>query len=269
MNEVDLYDGHYGNLGTDPQVAVRRQTYDEDLGQASWITVAEACEMFRALDLGRGHDALEVACGSGGITCRMAVESGARCVGLDINRHGIEAAVRRATEGQTSRVSFLVADAARRLPFPDASFDAILCNDSINHLPGRLDVLRDWHRILRPGGRLLFTDPIVVTGQLTSEEIRARASIGFFLFTPVGCNERLLAESGFLMDEVRDVTDAVVSVSKRWHDAREEHRSALMALESEEGFNGLQRFLDAVHTLSSERRLSRMMYVATRPGERS
>jgi hypothetical protein len=33
--EVYLYDGHYGHLAADPQVAVRRQTYDEDLGQAT------------------------------------------------------------------------------------------------------------------------------------------------------------------------------------------------------------------------------------------
>ena len=263
--EVDLYDGHYGHLAADPQVAVRRQTYDEDLGQASWITLAEAREFFRALELGPGRTALEVACGSGGVTCRMARDTGAVCVGVDINAQGIEAAGRMAREqGLSSRVSFRVADAGHRLPFPNESFDAVFCNDSINHLPGRLEVLRDWHRVLRPGGRLLFTDPIVVTGQLTNEEIRARSSIGFFLFTPLGCNERLLVESGFLVREVRDATDAVASVSRKWRGAREERRAALVKLEGEQAFEGLQRFLDAVHTLASDRRLSRYVYLASR-----
>lgn len=264
--DASFYDGHYGHLTADPQIAVRRETYDEDLGQSSWITLAEAREFFRALDLGPRRTALEVACGSGGLTCRMALETGAVCTGVDINEHGIEAATRTAREQRLeTRVTFRIADAGRPLPFPDAAFDAVFCNDAINHLPGRLDVLRDWHRVLRPGGRVLFTDPIVVTGPVTNEEIRERSSIGFFLFTPEGCNEHLLAQSGFEVREARDVTEPVASVSRRWRDARAARRDPLTALEGEDGFEGVQRFLEAVHTLASERRLSRFMYLASKP----
>lgn len=263
--DVELYDRYYGHLSADPLVAVRQETYDEDLGQASWITLAEALEFFRALAPEPGRSVLEVACGSGGVTCRMARETGATCVGVDINPQGIAAAEKTAFEqGLTAQVSFRLADAGRPLPFPDDSFDAVFCNDAINHFPGRLEVLRDWHRVLRPGGRVLFTDPIVVTGQLSNEEIRTRSSIGFFLFTPVGCNERLLEESGFVVREVRNVTDAVVSISGKWRAARQARRDALVALEGAEAFEGLQRFLDAVHVLARERRLSRFMYLAVR-----
>jgi len=265
--DFNLYDGHYGQLSADPQQAVRRDTYDEDLGQASWITLAEAREWFRLLNLDSGTSALEIACGSGGVTCRMARETGAACVGVDINAHGIEAATATAHEqGLSSRVTFQVVDAARPLPFPEGSFDAVFCNDAINHLPDRSAVLRDWHRVLRPGGRLLFTDPIVVTGQLTNEEIRVRSSIGFFLFTPLGHNERLLTDGGFVVEAVRDVTAAVASVSEKWRTARETRRAAVLQLEGEDAFEGLQRFLEAVHVLASERRLSRYMYLASRRG---
>jgi SAM-dependent methyltransferase len=262
---VDLYDTHYGHLAAEAHTEVRRETYDEDLGQSSWITLAEAREWFRLLRLDEATRVLEVGCGSGGITRRMTAETGASAVGVDINAHGVEAATAAAArDGLSSRVSFQVIDAATRLPFADASFDAIFCNDAINHLPDRAELFADWYRVLEPGGRLLFTDPIVVTGPVTSEEIRLRSSIGFYLYLPAGCNERLLTGAGFLVEEVRDVTDAEADVSARWRDARGRRRDALTAIEGEEGFEGLQRFLDAVATLSRERRLSRVAYLASR-----
>lgn len=54
-SEVDLYDGHYGQLATDLQGEVRRETYEEDLGQASWITGVKAREWFDLLQLGPGR----------------------------------------------------------------------------------------------------------------------------------------------------------------------------------------------------------------------
>ena len=58
-DEVELYDGHYGHRAADPQIEVRRETYGEDLGQASWITATEARRWFDLLELGHGLNALE------------------------------------------------------------------------------------------------------------------------------------------------------------------------------------------------------------------
>lgn len=118
-HEVDFYDGLYGHLATDPQVEVRRETYGEDLGQASWITASEARRWFNLLQLHCGQRVLEVGCGSGGVTCAMAHHIGAACVGVDINVQGIEAAKNRAErDGISALVSFQVVDAAAvcRLP---------------------------------------------------------------------------------------------------------------------------------------------------------
>jgi hypothetical protein len=51
-------------------------------------------------------------------------------------------------------------------------------------------------RVLRRGGLLLFTDPIIVSGILANDEIAIRSAIGCFLFTPEGMNmaHRLTAE---------------------------------------------------------------------------
>jgi hypothetical protein len=64
--------------------------------------------------------------------------------------------------------------------------------------------------------------------------------------------------------EVRDVTEAVASVAERWRAARESLRGALAELEGEDSFDGVQQFLAAAHVLASERRLSRLMYLANR-----
>jgi SAM-dependent methyltransferase len=123
-------------------------------------------------------------------------------------------------------------------------------------------VLRDWHRVLRPGGRALFTDAMVLTGIVSHEELATRSSVGFYLFVPPGANERLLTEAGFTVREVRDVTANAAEVAARWHDARERHRAPLVAREGETNFEGLQRWLRCTHTLTAEGRLSRYAYLA-------
>lgn len=45
------------------------------------------------------------------------------------------------------------------LPFPDASFDAVLCTEVIEHIQDPTEIIREMHRVLKPGGRLLATIP--------------------------------------------------------------------------------------------------------------
>ncbi len=47
----------------------------------------------------------------------------------------------------------------RVLPFPDASFDAVLCTEVIEHIPDPTESIREMHRVLKPGGLLLVTLP--------------------------------------------------------------------------------------------------------------
>jgi hypothetical protein len=108
----------------------------------------------------------------------------------------------------------------------------------------------------------LYTDPIVVTGILTNEEIALRSSIGFFLFVPLGENERLISSAYFKNIRSRNVTENMATVSKRWHQARENRKQDLLLIEDETNFNGLQSFFRTVHLVSSENRLSRIMFCA-------
>jgi SAM-dependent methyltransferase len=258
---VDLYDSHYDRIDDDVYQSIRAETFGTDLGQESWIS-AEECDQFCDwLGIRAGHRVLEVACGSGGIASRIAETRGASVVGTDINALAIRAARSRSAATIGRQVEFMTSDADRPLPFPDGSFDFILCNDAINHFRNRLGVLKEWRRVLRVGGKCLFTDPVVLTGLVSNDELAARSSIGFFMFSAPGANESQLQEAGFHVERVADRTDSVVEVSRRWREARQRRRSTLVPLETEPEYEGIQKFLAAVHLLSGERRLSRFVYI--------
>ena len=55
-----------------------------------------------------------------------------------------------------------------------------MCMDSMNHFRDRLSYLRSWQRVLKSGKRAVFTDPVVITGPVSNEELAARSNIGFF-----------------------------------------------------------------------------------------
>jgi SAM-dependent methyltransferase len=187
-----------------------------------------------------------------------------RCsvTGIDINPHGVRNAERlAAARGVADRVAFYAIDASRGLPFGDETFDAVISNDALCHVANRLAVLREWARLLRPGGRFLFTDAMVITGLVSSEELATRSSIGTYFFLPPGENERLVAEAGFALVSATDLTDAAAVTAHRWRHARESHEQALIEREGAANFSGLQRFLECVERLSIDRRLSRYAYL--------
>jgi SAM-dependent methyltransferase len=263
--KVDLYNGAYGNYGAEVYRQIRVETYGEDLGQTSWVTREESNEIPRLLQLTDSSNVLEIGSGSGRYALQVANAAGCGVLGVDINGPGIQNANQlAATENLAERVKFEKCDASQPLRFADATFDAIFSNDVLCHIPARDKLLRELFRVLKPGGRLLFSDALVIGGVISHQEIVARSSIGYFLFSPPGENERLLQEAGFAVVEVRDTTANASLISKRWRDAREKRAEALTGIEGRANFDGLQQFLATVYMLTSERRLRRLLYRAER-----
>jgi SAM-dependent methyltransferase len=264
---VDLYNYAYGHYEAEVYRLVRENTYGEDLGQTGWTSTQESEEIPQRLRLSSSSNVLEIGCGSGRYALQIADHVGCRVVGVDINAAGVENANHlAAAQNLSSQVKFQVADVSQPLAFDDAAFDAVFSNDVLCHVRGRLALLREIFRVLKPGGRFLFSDALVIGGLISQEEVAARSAIGYYLFSPPGENERLLADAGFARIEVLDTTASAAEISTRWHNAREKHGEALAAIEGRMNFEGLQKFLAAVEKLTRERRLLRLLYVAERPG---
>ena len=102
-----------------------------------------------------GREVLEVGSGQGG-GCqfiRMYLKA-RRVVGLDLSKANV--AISRRINADPA-VSFRVGD-AEHLPFPAASFDAVVNVESSHHYPALGRFLREVHRVLRPGGVFLYAD---------------------------------------------------------------------------------------------------------------
>ena len=257
----------YARYTEDVLAQVRRETYgDDDIGQYSWTVKAELETICQALGLAQGRRLLDVACGAGGPTRFAARTTGCTVVGVDNAEGGITTARRLAGEdGLQDRTTFQVADAGKQLPFEDSSFDAILCADAIVLLAGRAEVVREWARLLRPGGRVAFTDPGVLTGIATLDELSLRAGqTGDFAYSPPGQNERLLKEAGLGLVQTEDSTSPMERLAAAWHAARSRHQADLEKIEGNENFVGGQQFFENTRRLAAERRQSRFTYIAER-----
>ncbi len=99
-----------------------------------------------------GQRVLDVACGTGFATLAalIVVGSSGSIAAVDINPGMIEKARSQPTPHD---VEWHVASALE-LPFEDASFDAVICQQGLQFFPSPADGLAEMHRVLRPGGSL-------------------------------------------------------------------------------------------------------------------
>ena len=264
--DTSFYDRNFVRSADQLNAAIRAAAFGEDIGQFSWTTADEHRRFQVALGLGPDSRVLEVASGSGGPGLFLVRSTGCRMVGIDIHEGGIETANNAAREGGLEeRASFVLHDAQRPLPFAEASFDAVVCIDSMNHLSDREAVFREWSRVLSDDGRFLFTDAVIVCGPLRREEmVRRSPAMGEFLFTPLGWYERLLVETGFIDVRVEDATANIVGVAERWHAARSGMEAELCELEGTAKYEEFQQFLATTALVAREDRLGRYAYLGSR-----
>ncbi len=118
---------------------------------------AKATDVIRDMLPLAGKRVLDVGCGDGGLTRAMA-RAGAVVTGIDISETRLaEARAKEAVPGADYREG-----RGEKLPFPDASVDAVLYHNALHHVPVELQsaALVEAARVLKPGGHVLIIEPL-------------------------------------------------------------------------------------------------------------
>ena len=133
------------------------------------------------------RDILETAAGTGVVTARLfEALPEARIVATDLNQAMLDVAAARLP---SANVRFQAAD-AQDLPFPDQSFDLIVCQFGVMFFPDRIAAYREARRVLRPGGEFLFNAWDRIERNLGSD-LLVNAVAGLFPDSPEGFFRRV------------------------------------------------------------------------------
>lgn len=138
-------------------------TYDRSLlnrflFQPSYRMFLEELHTWRGVD-GEPFHLLDVGCGTGTFDAMLAASPlRARVVGLDYAPAMCRVAAEKAAQVAAERGLHYTAGDSEHLPFADGTFDVVTCSNSFHHYPHQQEVIREFRRVLRPGGRLMLID---------------------------------------------------------------------------------------------------------------
>jgi arsenite methyltransferase len=110
------------------------------------------------LELGPGLRVLDAASGKGESAIFLARHFGCEVVGIDFGAENVkESAVRASDAGMVQLVQFRQGD-AEKIDFPNAEFDAVICECAFCTFPDKFAAAAEFARIVRPGGRVGLSD---------------------------------------------------------------------------------------------------------------
>ena len=104
-------------------------------------------------DLVKGKDVLDFGCGDGALSFVMAGLGARSCVGLDLTQRDIDFAN---TQVKDEPITFKCSSSTSAVDLDDQSIDVIACFDVMEHIMEYKEIMKEWARILRPGGKVLI-----------------------------------------------------------------------------------------------------------------
>jgi SAM-dependent methyltransferase len=124
---------------------------------------------FRLGAINEGESVLDIGCGSGVDTIFAAKMTGAtgKVVGVDLIPEMLRRAKENLSLANLNNVTYEQAS-SEKLSFPDENFDVVISNGVFNLVPDKAGALSEVFRVLKPGGRLMIADQILI-GKLPKE----------------------------------------------------------------------------------------------------
>lgn len=165
---------------------------------------------------------LDAGCGVGGSAIWMAKNKGCRATGISLSKRQVSLANASAQKEKVEElVTFLVKDYTAT-GFDDNSFDVIWAIESVCYVPDKKDFLKEAHRILKPGGRLVVVD-IFKADNLDGRNAdwMRRLAHGWAIgeHSTQARFEQQLVETGFSIREIEDASTAIMPSVKRLYKA--------------------------------------------------
>ncbi|MDH6122326.1 ubiquinone/menaquinone biosynthesis C-methylase UbiE [Kitasatospora sp. GAS204A] len=175
--------------------------------------------MIDTLNLQDDEYLLDVGCGTGHPALRLAERTRARVLGVSITPTQVARATEKAKNaGLATQLKFIRAD-AMHLPCEPETFDAAWAIEMLFHVPDRLHVLREIHRSLKPGGRLVLAD-FVQTAHLTDDDWNLLTQgFAFSSLLNTDTYTDVLTQAGFEAVQIHDVTNQA-RPNIRWIESR-------------------------------------------------
>lgn len=204
---------HYGYYPLDaPRISMReaQRNMEDVLGEA--------------LALPAGSQVLDAGCGAGSVARRLASRFGLRVDGVDLLDELVSLARERAeAEGLADRLSFFEGDFTH-LPVSHERYDGVYTMEALIHAPDHEAALKEFHRILTPGGALVLVEyskpqksDLSAEEQQEFESISSKSGMHSFEKFIHGSFPAIVSGAGFEAISARDLTANILPMLKRFY----------------------------------------------------